>query len=70
MKTCRKCQQSKVEFHFHADHRKADGLATICRECSRESHDHSESVRRSRARAAQRRWMFGHVLAPMAGCEE
>lgn len=69
MKTCRKCHESKSDLHFHADHRKPDGLATICRACSREVHDHAPSVQRKREQRARSRWGFGHVMAPMLGWE-
>lgn len=64
MKTCRRCHLEKNPVCFAADHRKADGQATICRDCERLEREHSDTRLRARERHALRSWSFGHVGMP------
>lgn len=64
MKTCRRCHQTKNSVCFAADHRKADGQATICRDCEHLDREHSATRLRSREVHALRSWSLSHVGLP------
>lgn len=44
MKTCNKCEKQLPLESFHKDSHKADGLRTICKDCTRIRHEDNRSL--------------------------